>query len=122
MKRIFSMFFVIFVGLALMISGGVLLSGYSENDLGFSREENLDKVGTSATIPERHSFHMSLNGGKIDRPRSYQIGDIKLTNFGYGFSVNSNGYFESQNKGVNNSYSMLKIQFSANSADRKSVV
>ncbi len=116
MKRIFSMFFVMFVGLALMISGGVLLSGYSENDLGFSREENLDKVGTSATIPERHRFYMDSNRGKIDRPRSYQIGDIKLTNFGYGFSVNSNGYFESQNKGVNNSYSMLKIQFSANSA------
>lgn len=35
----------------------------------------------------------------------------------YGFMKNENGYFESQNKGVNNSYALCKVTFNANAGN-----
>ena len=45
--------------------------------------------------------------------RNYIISSIYLTNYEYGFKTNSAGYLESQNKGVNSSYAMIKIRFYA---------
>lgn len=41
-------------------------------------------------------------------PSSYEVIDLGTT---YGFSLNSNGYYQSDNKGVNSSYAICKVQF-----------
>ena len=69
---------------------------------------------TDPPMPSRPRFYAYGNGGTTSLVRPQQIYSINLTNYSYGFSVNSNGYFESQNKGVDSSYAMMKIQFSAN--------
>ena len=108
MKRILGVIFAIFMVLGCASLGGVFLT--RDNHIKSSENES---VQVSAIIPTRHYMHFYTNGGSAPEPRPYQIGNISLTNYGYGFNVNSNGYLESQNKGVASSYAMLKITFNA---------
>lgn len=41
--------------------------------------------------------------------RAYTVSDISGAS--YGFSLNSNGYYESQNKGIDNSYAICRVDF-----------
>ena len=110
MKRIMSLIFVIFMVAVCSIAGGVLLSGCGSKG---GEDTNIE---TSATVPSRIIFQTDLNGGgTMTLPRAQQIYSMSLTFYGYGFATNSRGWFESQNKGVNSSYSMMRISFSANS-------
>ena len=115
MKKISMIMFAMFFGLALMIGGSVVLSVCFCDDLSVSEEESDDNAQVSATIPTRAAMRFNANGGTLTTKRALQINSISVTNFGYGFSVNTRGWFESQNQGVNNSYSMIKIRFYATS-------
>jgi len=68
----------------------------------------------NVNVPSRPYFTANANGGTANEVRDYQINSISLTYYGYGFAPNSAGWFESQNKGFHNSYSMMKISFQAN--------
>ena len=53
----------------------------------------------------------NANGGRISNAPSLD----SVTNIsGYSFSLNSAGYYESSNDGVNNSYSLCRVNFTAN--------
>ena len=53
----------------------------------------------------------NANGGRISNSPSLD----SVTNIsGYSFSLNSDGYYESSNNGVNNSYSLCRVNFTAN--------
>jgi len=111
MKRILTIIFAFFMVAICIGAGGVLLSGCGNSKKGSGLQNGNDNIQTAAVIPTRDSFDIYGNGGSVVRARSYQISDFDLTNYGDGFSVNSRGYFESQNKGKNNSYAMMKIEF-----------
>lgn len=122
MKKLLTTMFAMMFGLALMISGGVFLSG-CENDKyqeksSVSVEDGSDnqKIEVEATLPSRNNIYHDAGGGIFEYPRGYQISQMSLSNYGYGFEVNAAGYLESQNKGVNNSYAMVKIAFTAEKA------
>ena len=44
-------------------------------------------------------------------PMEYRVEEISEAT--YGFTLNSNGYYESTNKGINNSFSLCKLVFNA---------
>ncbi len=103
------------MAVACSVAGGVLLSGCGSKDgVDSSVSQGENNIESSATVPSRIIFQTDLNGGgTMTLPRTQQIYSMSLTFYGYGFAANSRGWFESQNKGVNNSYSMMKISFSA---------
>ena len=53
----------------------------------------------------------NANGGRISNSPSL---DSVTHISGYSFSLNSDGYYESSNNGVNNSYSLCRVNFTAN--------
>ncbi len=44
-------------------------------------------------------------------------GGVQITNFEYGFALDEDGYYVSQNQGIGDSYAMVKITFTANAGD-----
>ena len=111
--------FAMVIGISLATCGGVLLSSYGgekysdKSNISVGEGDGNQNVQSEATLPERSSFKFDATGGTITYSRDYQIGDMTITNYGYGFEVNPNGYLESQNKGVSSSFAMLKIYFFA---------
>ncbi len=119
MKKIVSIMFAMVIGISLAIGGGVLLSSYGgekysdKSNISVGEGDGNQNVQIDATLPQRKDYYFNGNGGTVHQVRENQISDISLTNYGNGFEVNAKGYLESQNKGVNNSYAMLKIRFNA---------
>jgi len=71
------------------------------------------KNNGNATLPTSTKITANRSSGTETLPKTNQISNISLSYYGYGFAINTNGYLESQNSGVNNSYSMICIRFSA---------
>ena len=67
----------------------------------------------NSTLPTTTKITAYRTSGTESLPKTFQISNMSLSYYGYGFAVNSNGYLESQNAGVNNSFSMVCIRFSA---------
>jgi len=70
-------------------------------------------VGGNAELPESTKLTAHKNSGTETLPRQKQISNLTLSYYGYGFKANSSGYLESQNAGVNSSFSMIGIKFTA---------
>ena len=79
-----------------------------------------------------NTITFDANGGEFDNPSSmysytfetfaeaesgeYVVENVDGSN-NYGFSINADGYYESCNQGVKNSYSLAKVSFTANKGD-----
>jgi len=74
---------------------------------------------------ELNKMSLNANGGTFegvygaDEYSFNMVGGIENVSgsSNYGFALNANGYYESQNKGKNNSYSLAKVAFSAKAGD-----
>lgn len=60
-------------------------------------------------------YFVKKSGNQLKYQDKYDVTDIDATD-NYGFVKNSNGYWESQNKFVVNSYSLAKVEFTLKSA------
>lgn len=58
----------------------------------------------------------SPNTAGFTMPSTYTVTTVPGAS--YGFSLNGNGYYESQNAGINNSYSLCQVNIIANGKDR----